>query len=261
MNRTQSTKWMVLGGIAFAALAGQGAELPQGFLSPMDMVVTAAREVTPARFPDADRVLVDDRVWVRYEKDGTAVTWDDEYVKILTEKGRREGAQITLHFNAHYGTALVSRAEIIKPDGRTVPVDVDAYAKVATESGQMSSNIYDPQNKILTCALPGLEVGDVCHTVTCHIQTKARVPDTWSSRSLFEYNLPILKLDYEISAPPELPLIRKNLRMPVGDTVAYTEAPQPDGRTLHTWRVRDVPQVFPEPNMPPLETQVQRLNV
>ncbi|MCL1921021.1 MAG: DUF3857 domain-containing protein [Kiritimatiellaeota bacterium] len=255
-----NTRWIALGWVALVSTLA-GAELPVGFLLPQDQVAAAAGEVTAERFADADRVLVDDCVWERYEKDGTSVTWDDEYVKILTEKGRREGAQFTMQFSAHYGTALVYRAEIIKPDGRVVAVDVEAYSKVATESGQMSSNIYDPQNKILSVSLPGLEVGDVCHVVSCRRTVKARVPDTWSDRALFEYDLPIVKLDYNVSAPPGLPIIRRQLRMPVGDSVAYSEAAQPDGRTLHSWRVRDVPQIFPEPNMPPMATQVQRMIV
>jgi len=252
-------RWLALGMVAVVALTGASAEPPQGFLLEMDTVMTAAREVTAARFPDADRVLVDDHVLARYEPDGSSVTWDDEYVKVLTEKGRREGAQFSLRYNAHYGTSFVYRAEIIKPDGRVVPVDVEAYSKVSTEAGQMSQNIFDPQNKVLTCTLPGLEVGDVYHIVSCYIQSKARVPNTWSDRALFEYRLPILKLDYAISAPPELPLDKTRLRMPVPGTVTHSEVVQPDGRTLHTWRVRDVPQMFAEPNMPPLETQVQRM--
>src|SRR5574344_1566337 len=65
---------------------------PDGFLLERDKVASAARAVTAARFPDADRVLVDDHVLEIYEKDGTSVLWDDEYSKILTEKGRRDAS-------------------------------------------------------------------------------------------------------------------------------------------------------------------------
>ena len=232
---------------------------PAGFLLDQAAVIASARAVTSQRFPDADRVLVDDHVFERYEKDGTSVAWDDEYSKILTEKGRRDASTSQLEFNAHYGTALVYRAEIVKPDGRAIPVDTAAYSRVMTEPGQMGANIYDPDNKVLSFSLPGLEVGDLCHLVTCRITTRARMPDTWSDYTVFEYDSPIVKLDYAISAPPERPLRHKVLRAPVTNTVTFVESRQPDGRTLYTWNVRDVPQMFPEPDMPPLHTQVQRL--
>jgi transglutaminase-like putative cysteine protease len=245
--------------IFFTQLALGTPEPSAGFLLDAQTVIAAAREVTPARFPDADRVLVDDHVFEAYEKAGSSVVWDDEYSKILTEKGRRASSSHQLSFNLHYGTAFVFRAEIIKPDGRVILVDTAAYSRVMIEPGQMGSNIYDADNKILSFSMPGLEVGDLCHLVTCRITRTARMPGTWSDYTVFESDLPIIKLDYAVSAPADLPLRHKVLRAPVTNTVAYVETLQPDGRTLHTWKVANVPQVFSEPDMPPMYTQVQRL--
>jgi len=235
------------------------AEPPAGFLLDAAAVAEASKQVTAARFPDADRVLVDDHVLETFEKDGTSIAWDDEYTKILTEKGRREGATHEIFFDLHYGTAFVYRAELIKPDGRVIPIDTAKFSRVMTEPGQMGANIYDPANKILSFSLPGIEIGDLCHLVTCNITTKARVPDTWSDFTLLEGDLPILSLTYDISAPPERPLRHRLLRSPVTNTLTYAESRLASGRTLHTWKAANVPQMFPEPDMPPLQTQVQRL--
>jgi transglutaminase-like putative cysteine protease len=234
-------------------------EPPAGFLLDTQTVITSARAVTAARFPDADRVLVDDHVLEIYEANGTSVVWDDEYSKVLTEKGRRDGSTHEIQFDLHYGTSFVFRAEIIKPDGRVIPIDTAAYSRVMTESGQMGANIYDPSSKTLSFSMPGLEVGDLGHLVVCQITSTARMPDTWSDYSVFEYDLPIVRLEYAISAPAERPILHKVLRAPVTNTVAYAETRQADGRTLHVWKVANVPQMFPEPDMPPLHTQVQRL--
>lgn len=232
---------------------------PPGILLHQPDVLAAARAVTAERFPDADRVLVADHVFEAYEKDGTSVLWDDEYSLILTEKGRRDASASQIPYSASYGTAFVHRAEIIKPDGRVIPIATAAYSRIMTEPGQMGSNIYDPNNKILSFSLPGVEIGDLCHIVTCRATTKARMPDTWADYAVFEYDQPIVRLDYTISAPPELPVRHKLLRAPVPGTVTASETRQPDGRTLHRWNVANVPQMFPEPDMPPLHTQVQRL--
>ena len=237
-----------------------GAEvLPEAFPLDRQSVMTVAASVTAERFPNADRVLVDNRVLERYERDGTSVVWDDEYNKILTEKGRRDASSVRIPFNAHYGTALVYRAEVIKPDGRTVALDIASYARVVVESEQMGANIYDPNNKILNLSLPGLEIGDVCHLITCRKTVKVRMPDTWADYAVFEYDSPIVRLEYAISAPPELPFRHALLRAPVPGTVTKTERREAEGRTLHLWTVTNVPQMYPEPDMPPLHTQVQRL--
>ncbi|MBO7654354.1 MAG: DUF3857 domain-containing protein, partial [Kiritimatiellae bacterium] len=151
------------------------------------------------------------------------------------------------------------RVELIKPDGRVVPIDHAAHSRVMIDTSQMGSNIYDPDMKILTLSIPGIEIGDICHTVTVRRELKKRMPGAWCDYNLFESTSPIVKLDYTVSLPPELPLHHKILRAPVGKTVEASEAPGPDGRKLYTWKVRNVPQIFPEPDMPPLATSVQRL--
>lgn len=236
-----------------------GAEPPADFLLDTRAVIESAKRVTRETYTDSDRMLIDNHVRETYEKDGTSVTWDDEYFKVLTEKGRRESSSFSLGFNTHYGTSLVYRAEIIKPDGRVIPIDVDAYSRIMTDPGQMGANIYDPANKVLTCAIPGIEINDMCHMITCQIVKKARVPDTWSDMAIFEYDNPILRQDYEILAPAERPIYHKVLRAPVSNSVTYTETKLPDGRTRHLWKIRNVPQMFPEPGMPPLQTVAQRL--
>ncbi len=234
------------------AALGQELKAPQ-FLDAQE-VMRAAAEVTPEAYPNADTVLVDDLVHEVYRSDGTSASWDDEYTKILTEKGRQDAGVRRFHFATAYGTATVVRAEIFKRDGRTVAVDVAAQSRVMVEPGQMSSNIYDPNNKVLQLTVPGLEVGDVLHVLSTRTTHKPRVPDFWGDYSVFEYTDPIRRLVYEVVAPEGLALRHKVLRDPVAGTVTATR----EGDLLR-WEVRDVPRMFEEPNMPPLHTVVQRL--
>lgn len=243
----------------FLMLIARGVEPPANFLLDTRAVIESAKGVTMEKYTDSDRMLVDNHTLETYEKDGTSVAWDDEFTKVLTEKGRRQSSSFSLEFNTHYGTSMVYRAEIIKPDGRVIPIDVDTYSRIMTDPGQMGMNIYDPADKVLTCAIPGLEINDMYHIVTCQIVKKARVPDTWSDMGIAEYDNPILKLDYEILAPADRPIYHKILRAPLSNTVTYTETKLPNGRTRHLWKLRNVPQIFPEPEMPPLQTVAQRI--
>ena len=120
-----------------------------------------AKGVTREKYPDADDVLVDDYLQTTYNADGTSVTYDDQAFKILTEPGKNSNRTITLHFNESYGAAQVLLAQIYKPDGRTIDIDVAKQSKVMVDRSQMASNIYDPNQKVVTTTVPDLEVGPI----------------------------------------------------------------------------------------------------
>ena len=234
-------------------------EIAFGPLPDSAQVMRRAVDVTPARFPDADTVLVDDLVREAFRPDGTSVQIDDEYNKILTEKGRRECSVRSFYIPTAYGTVTVVRAEIVKPDGSRTVIDPVRNGRVMIDPGQMGANIYDPNNMILQLSIPGLEIGDVVHVAALNTIYKARVPDTWADLNVFESTSPLLSYTYEVAAPTNRPLQHILLRAPVSNTVAYAVRTLPDGRLLHRWTIHDVPQMFPEPEMPALDTVVQRL--
>lgn len=223
------------------------------------VVLAEAGMVTQTAYPDADAVLVNDLVHEYYNPDGTGYSLDDEYTKIMTEKGRRNNMVRSYWFQQHYGTATVVRAEIFKPDGARIEIDLNSHTRVMIDPGQMNANIYDPNMKILQLSLPGLEIGDVCHIVTRREIHKARVPDTWCDYNVFEADAPIRNLTYEVSSPNSRPLKHLTVRDPVTNTLTYLKALLPEDRTLHSWKVQNVPQLYPEPNMPALHTVAQRL--
>ncbi len=224
-------------------------------------VLARAISVDATAYPDADSVLVCDSTVESYQLDGTGKSTNEWYEKILTEKGRRNSRTASFWMCLSYGDVVVEKAEIIKPDGSTTEIDVAANSRLMTEPGQMDSNIYDPNNKILTLAFPGVEVNDVLHLVVTHHNTKARVPNAFSDYRVLETTSPIVEMIYEIVAPAELPLQKIQVRDEIDMGVKYETEVLPDGTTRHRWSVQDVPQAFPEPSMPALHTCAQRLLV
>jgi transglutaminase-like putative cysteine protease len=222
--------------------------------------LAAAAEVTQAKYPDADDVLVDDFIFVRYEADGTSVTYDETWTKVLTDKGRQDNERMSLGFDEAYSKVSFDLLEVIKPDGRAVPVDVTAQSRVTTQSGQMAENIYDPNLKTLEVGIPGLAVGDILHYRAIHTTFKARVPNTWSDWTELESTSPIRHFVYEVSGPKELPLRSIALKDEVPGTVSFSKS-EPDDRILYRWVAHDVPRMYEEPRMPPIYTCVQRLLV
>ena len=225
-----------------------------------DDILAASAAVTQEAYPDADTVLLDSVTFDRYNPDGTSVTYDDTYTKVLTEKGKRDARTDSLHFNVVYATNEIVAAEIIKPDGSVRPVDLTRNSSVMTDTSHMRSNIYDPNDKILRVSYPGLEIGDIVRLAFRRTEYKVRVPDMWAEYQVFENFAPLLRYTYTVSAPDERPIRHFCLRAPVEGTVTnFTAKASEAGRTLHTWEIRNVPQAFPEPNMPPLYTVAQRL--
>ncbi|MCC7299938.1 MAG: DUF3857 domain-containing protein, partial [Verrucomicrobia bacterium] len=211
-----------------------------------------------AKFPDADVVLVEDKTRLRYETNGTYQSISDVAYKILTEKGRQEKSTAAIGYSTAYGTLRFVRAEVVKPDGRFVSVDLTAQSRESISQGQMEANIYDPNEKIIQLTIPDLEIGDVLRYTVASDQTKTVVPGTWSDLFTLEETFPILHAVYEVDAPAALPLARIELKDAVPGTVTARTEKSGD-RIRYIWEVRDVPQMFEEPKMPERYTVVQRL--
>jgi hypothetical protein len=84
--KRQSSSWvagLLAAGLVSAAFAQEAPKPAPEAAKPalMDRAATlaAAAEVTKAKYPDADDVLVDDFIFVRYEADGTSVTFDETW--------------------------------------------------------------------------------------------------------------------------------------------------------------------------------------
>ena len=258
-------KWRLFGLIGLFAGAVGAAEIPDmpaAYRADPAAVVAAASKATTALFPDADRVVVDDRIHVAYEPDGTQVSWDDEWIKVLTEKGRRSTAAFSLDFSERYGDAKIFLVEIVGVDGKVRKVDFEQTLKVATDNSSLSANIVDPLDKTMSCVVSGLAVGEVRHIRYARRTKKARMTGTWADMQLFELTSPIVSTVYTVDQPDANPVRHATVRHPFGKTVVRAkDRPLGNGRTLLRWDVRDVPQAFPEPDMPPLATCVQALRI
>ncbi|HPR82357.1 MAG TPA: DUF3857 domain-containing protein [Pontiellaceae bacterium] len=210
--------------------------------------------------PDADILLVDDQTRIRYETDGTYRCISDMAFKILTEKGRQEKSSIEIGYSTAYGTMRFVRAEVAKPDGRVIPVDLAAQSRESINQGQMEANIYDPNQKSLKLTIPDLGIGDVLRYTVASEQTKTVVPGTWGDLFTFEETFPISHAVYEIDAPAARPLARIELKAEIPGTV--TSRTEKNGDRIHyIWEVNNVPRMFEEPKMPESYTVAQRLLV
>ena len=216
-----------------------------------------AEKVTAEKYPDSNTVLLFNEENIRYEADGLSVATDEYYQKILTESGRKQLRSCSFQFNSTYGSLQIEKAQIIRK-GKIINIDPAANSRISVEPGQMGSNIYDPANKILSLSVPGLKIGDVLGLKIRSVEKKVRIPGFWGSYIPLQGDMPILHYAVNIDAPAEKPLRSVVIKDPAGTPVKFSKE-QKNGRIIYRWLAENVPQVIPEPDMPPLYTSVQRL--
>ncbi len=221
-------------------------------------VLKLAKTVTAKEFPDADSVLLDDSEQIVYEADGTSITSDEVYEKVLTEKGKRKSRTMQFYYMLPYSTVKVKTLEVIKPDGKVVNVDIKKNSREMINEAQMSSNIYNPNFKKLEVTIPELEIGDIIHYRSLRDTVKTRVPDTWCEYLVLEYTNPILNYTVVVNGPKSLPLRKVNIFDRIPGKITSSKKVK-GNRIIYTWKVKDISRIFREPAMPPLHTVVQRL--
>lgn len=212
--------------------------------------------ITAQKYPDADSVTVEEIERVKYNVDGTSESLSEAWIKILTEKGRREESTLTVNYSKRYGEAKILYVGAVGLDGKEREIDTSSTTKESTDNSSMGMNIYDPLDRMITCTIPGLKVGETLHVKLSRRTLKSRVKNHWSDICIFEWKSPILKSVYEVISPQQLPIRTKVLRHPLGN-VSMSEKKLDDGSTLHVFCATNSPQMFPEPDMPVAYTQVQ----
>lgn len=237
--------------------------LPEKFLAALFALASQAvfaGEVTRDAYPDADAVLLDCVEHTEYSPDGTYSKQCEQWVKVLTEKGRREESAYTLGYNARYARIRFIHVGIIGTNGQERAVDVSATTKEATDNSSMGSNIFDPMDRNIICTIPGLQVGETVHVKYERVSFKPRAEGIWADFSVLEWSCPYIRSSVSVKSPKELPLARMAVRNPLGNVTCESRTLE-DGSVLRTWVATNSPQAFPEPDMPTFYTQMQNVQV
>ncbi len=269
MLNTRVSKQRSLIAIAFflaaasSLVAGEAGRYEGGKWAFLDTkrVLAAAAEITLKNYPDCDEATVDKKMVRVYRPDGTGECQDESFVKVLTEKGKRNNRSLALYYMLPYSTAEAVKIEVIKPSGEAVPVDVAANSKEMIDDSQMGMNIYDPNSKILRVNIPKVEIDDIVHSIMRTTIQRPIIPGEFSDDNVFEGPGYTRHLIYEIYSPSAKPLKRIVLRDEIKGTVKRSKKAFGNQETVYRWEVRNVPRMFDEPSMPPYEIVLQRLLV
>lgn len=227
-----------------------------------EKTLAAVKALTVEQAPDAQQVAVAQLRYVKYEPDGTSTMWVDFWAKALTPAGAQDLRDVPSSYTEGFSETEFQLAEVIRPDGSVVPVDIAANTAEATSNRSMDSNIYDPTSKRKVLTVPRVEVGDTLHVIIAYHSFKTRMPNTYTDVNIFEDSTaPTPYSVYVVHAPKQLPLKSIALINEIPGTMVASTSVQKDGSTLYRWEAHDVPQTIKEDNMPDELASFQRVGV
>ncbi|MBR7107955.1 MAG: DUF3857 domain-containing protein [Lentisphaeria bacterium] len=230
---------------ALLVLAGCRTELQDKPLKPEHSAVRTEK------YPNANAVLLNDDEYIRYAPDGTSVSTDTFSYRVLTTKGRDELRTLTFRYHTNYEKISVTNLSVTKPDGRKIILDPAKLAVISIDHSQMSARIYDPNSKQLSFTIPDLEVGDILSVTRKEECFKSRIPGQWSGFAVLQSDCPVENYTYTIDAPASRPLLSIAVKDEVKGALTFSKTVKGD-RIIYRWQAKNVPQLIPEPGMPPL---------
>ena len=224
----------------------------------LERVAQASR----ADAPDANTLTVAQAQWTEYAEDGRDTVWAEFWSKALTEPGAQELRTVPLWFKQGYSISEFQLAEVIHADGSATPIDLEANVAEASSNSGNDANIYDPTSRRLMLSVPKVEVGDTLHVILCYRTLRPRIPDSYYETILFQsFGEPVPYSVATVVSPKALPLKSVALLDEVPGTVTASRETLADGRILHRWVARGVPQAFAEPKMPDTQVSAQRVSL
>lgn len=206
-----------------------------------------AQEVPTPRpsvpFDQANAVVRYDCTSVWVNEDGSGETLRRYRVALLSDRALREYAQDITVYNLGYDTVEVISAKVYLPDGQVVEVDPAAIKDVPLPAyGKFY--LQNVREKIIT--FPALEKGAEVEVRLREITREPPMDGQFNLSEYFEHTDPMQAKVVEASLPATMPLKWKTR----GSGVVHSESTR-EGRKVHKWQIQDVPQVVPEPGMPP----------
>jgi transglutaminase-like putative cysteine protease len=253
--------------LSLICLAGLAVQVASA-MSPMpqrlnrEEMLASAQSITREAAPNARTLNFANSRYVEYAVDGSSTQWIELWVKAFTDEGAKELLTIPLWYKKGFMEGEFQLVEVVRPDGTIVPVDLKANVKDVSSNDGNDENIYDQNSRQLVLTLPKVEKGDTVHVVMAQSTMRPRVPNAYMDFDTFESSdCPLPYSELTIVAPKDLRLKSLALLDEVPGTMTMSQEQRADGRMVYRWVARNVPQMFPEENMPEEVTQVQRVVV
>jgi transglutaminase-like putative cysteine protease len=212
-----------------------------------DEVIHLLEDLPPDEtYPDASVIMILDEKVDEVQADGTSRSTLHEVFKVLKEEGKGY-ANVEIGYNAHREQVSIEYARTITPWGKVVPLD-DIAVRVSTPYGN-----YPPYSdyRVLTFSLPGVAIGSVIDYKVVVEKRHPAMAGAYASRFYFQGYDPVIISRFTVITPKDMDL-EYSIRNPLTEAKPAPQVSRKHGKKISIWEYRNIPQIIPEHNMPPL---------
>jgi transglutaminase-like putative cysteine protease len=196
-------------------------------------------------YPDAGAVVLFEQIVIEINSDGSSTTNGYFLVKILRDRGKTEFGDMKRNYNRKTDSMVVMVAQSRKRIGKPMPVAQEAINDITPPELAGASIYADFHQKVIS--FPDV-APNVCLELKYRIFRKADPqgnPYFWGSTS-FQGEEPILAKEYVLILPRDMKISHALTKGTLAPSVRSRE-----DKTVYVWKARNIPQIIPEPYMPP----------
>jgi hypothetical protein len=197
-------------------------------------------------YPDATVIVVLDEKVDEVQADGTCRSTLHEVFKVIKERGKGY-ANVEIGYNARREHCSIAYARTITPEGHIIPLKDDAITVATLYRNYPSYSDY----RVLTFSLPGVVIGSVIDYKVVIEERRPAMEGKYASRFYFQGFEPAFISRFKVIVPEDMDL-RYSVRNPLKGQRRSPQVSRGDGRKVTLWEYRNIPQIMPEYNMPPL---------
>ncbi|MEP6863047.1 MAG: DUF3857 domain-containing protein [Deltaproteobacteria bacterium] len=208
-------------------------------------ILDALKKVKAKDYPSANAVTVLNDQAVVYQLDGQFTNTQHVARLVLTPTGKTEAASSSLYYAKDAEKMTVLAAQVIKPDGKVIPVDQKSIQDVE-QSGE--ANIYDPNGRAMKVTFPNLQVGDVVDMTYKLTRLTPTRMNYFNDIFGFQSTEPMLEASYVVDGPATMPLTSQLYHAERGAKISETKSKVGD-RMHYAWSAKNAPQIVPEAAM------------
>ena len=170
-------------------------------------------------------------------------------IKILNERGKEAFSETEIQYDSTYEKVELEYARTIRPDGAVIEV---GSRHIRDVSKYLNFPLYS-NARVLIISFPEITEGAA-------IEYKLRIYRSQlvdKKNFVINYPLqssePIISANFSLKIPKDKILHMKTLNSGFNDFGASLkpEVKEKNGQLLYAWHFKDIPQIIPEPNMPP----------
>ena len=208
-----------------------------------------SRAPTREDFPQAGAVILLTQENIEIKADNTLEFTQHYLIKVLNERGKKYG-EIELGYDSTYDKITIDFARVIRPDGKVVNVGAKHIRDV---SRYMNFPLYsNARAKIIS--MPEISNDSFIEYQVKLSRGKMVAGGNFNIEYLEQSVEPIQNAQFSITLPKGKHLNQRILNEEF-NTIKANLKPQvtsKDNRNIYTWELKDIPQIIPEPLMPPI---------